>query len=106
MKPICFICQNIDCKLRGAEQLMRQIADKLAARSIEVEVKSYLCFGACDQGPNIVVYPQKWWYAGVKMEDLPEVVDSLAGGPAVIRLDTVERSLKAMIYELLDAGVL
>jgi (2Fe-2S) ferredoxin len=84
---------------------MSQIADKLAARSIEAEVKPYLCFGACDQGPNIVVYPHKCWYAGVKIEDLPEIVDSLAGGPAVIRLDTVERSLKALIYELLDSGV-
>lgn len=105
MKPICFVCQNIDCKLRGSEQLMSQIVDSIAARSIEAEVRSYLCFGACDQGPNIVVYPQKCWYAAVKIEDLPEIVDSLAGGPAVTRLDTVERSLKAMIYELLDAGV-
>ena len=105
MKPICFVCQNIDCKLRGSEQLMSQIVDSIAARSIEAEVRSYLCFGACDQGPNIVVYPQKYWYADVKMEDLPEIVESLAGGPAVVRLDTVERSLKAMIYELLDAGV-
>ncbi len=105
MKSICFVCQNVDCKLRGSEQLMNQIAHKIAARSMDVEVKSYLCFGACDQGPNIVLYPQKCWYAGVKPEDLPEIIDSLVGGPAVIRLDTVERSLKEIIYGLLDTGL-
>jgi (2Fe-2S) ferredoxin len=52
-----------------------------------------------------VLYPQKIWYAGVKREDVPEVVESLAGGPAVNRLDTIDPSLKEMIFQLLDAGV-
>lgn len=105
MKSICFICQNVDCKLRGAEQLMTEMTQQLAAKSIDADVKSYLCFGACDRGPNIVVYPQKCWYTRVQLSDVPEIVASVAGGPPVIRLDTVERSLKEMIYELLDSGV-
>ena len=105
MKSICFVCQNVDCKVRGAEQLMREITDQLAARSIDAEVKPYLCFGACDRGPNVVVYPQKCWYTRVQVSDVPDIVNSVAGGPVVIRLDTVERSLKEMIYELLDTGV-
>jgi len=28
-----------------------------------VTVKSYLCFGGCQQGPNLVVYRQRTWYA-------------------------------------------
>ena len=64
-----------------------------------------MCFGGCEHGPNIVVYPQKNWYAGVKKENLPEIVDSLAGGPAVSRLDTIDPPLKDLIYGLLDTGV-
>ena len=105
MKQICFVCQNVDCKSRGSEQLMNELANKVAERSLDVEVKSYLCFGACEEGPNIVVYPQKNWYAGVKSEDLPEILDSLAGGPTVTRLDTTDPALKEMIYALLDTGV-
>jgi NADH:ubiquinone oxidoreductase subunit E len=105
MKQICFVCQNVDCKSRGSEQLMNELADKIAARSLDAEVKPYLCFGACNEGPNVVIHPQKCWYAGVKPEDLPDILDSLSGGPAVIRLDTVEPSLKEMIYALLDVGV-
>jgi (2Fe-2S) ferredoxin len=105
MKQICFVCQNVDCKSRGSEQLMNELDNKIAARSLEVEVKPYLCFGACEFGPNIVVYPEKNWYAGVKLEDLPEILDALAGGSAVTRLDTIDPSLKEMIYALLDTGV-
>lgn len=105
MKQICFVCQNVDCKSRGSEKLMNELSNQVAARSLDAEVRPYICFGGCEHGPNIVVYPQKNWYAGVKKEDLPEIVDSLAGGPAVSRLDTIDPSLKELIYELLDTGV-
>jgi (2Fe-2S) ferredoxin len=105
MKQICFVCQNDDCKSRGSEQLKNELADKVAARSLDVEVKSYLCFGGCELGPNIVIHPQKVWYAGVKKEDLPEIVESLAGGATVTRLDTIDATLKELIYSLLDTGV-
>ena len=105
MKQTCFVCQNVDCKSRGSEELMNEITKQVADRGIDAEVKSYLCFGGCDHGPNIVVYPQKNWYAGVKREDLPEIVESLAGGSAVTRLDTMDASLKELIFSLLDSGV-
>ena len=105
MKQICFVCQNVDCKIRGAENLMKELADKVAARCLDAEVKPYLCFGACESGPNIVLYPRKSWYAGVKSEDLPEILDSIGGGPTVSRLDTIDASLKGMIYSLLDTAV-
>ena len=105
MKQTCFVCQNVDCLSRGSEKLLKEISEKVAARSLDVEVKPYICFGGCDFGPNIVVHPQKNWYAGVTKEDLPEIVDSLVGGPAVTRLDTIDGSLKDIVYQLLDAGV-
>jgi (2Fe-2S) ferredoxin len=84
---------------------MKELTEKVAARALDVEVKSYICFGGCDHGPNIVLYPQKIWYAGVKPEDLPEILDSMAGGPPVTRLDTIDPALKEMVYQLLDTGV-
>ena len=105
MKQVCFVCQNVDCKLRGSEKIMNELTEKVAARSLDVEVKSYLCFGGCEEGPNVVIHPQKVWYAGVKMEDLPEILDSLAGGPTVSRLDTIDPALKEITFALLDTGV-
>jgi len=106
MKQICFVCQNVDCQSRGSEPLMKELAEKVTARSLDVEVKSYICFGGCEHGPNIVIHPQKVWYAGVKKDDLPEILEFLAGGPPVDRLDTIDPALKDIIFSLLDTGVM
>jgi len=52
-----------------------------------------------------VVHPKKVWYAGVKKEDLPDILNSLAGGPTVGRLDTIDLVLKDLVSSLLDTGV-
>ncbi|HEY7165831.1 MAG TPA: (2Fe-2S) ferredoxin domain-containing protein [Candidatus Binatia bacterium] len=103
---VCLVCQNVDCKTRGAEQLLSELQKRVAAKGIsDVEVKPYMCFGACQEGPNIVLYPEKSWYAGVKTEDLDDIVAHIAGGPHVARLDTIDPSLKELIYQLLDTGI-
>lgn len=85
---------------------MHELEKKVAERQLsDVEVRPYMCFGACQEGPNVVLYPEKSWYAGVKPEDLPEIVDHFAGGPDVTRLDRIDPSLKELIYQLLDTGV-
>jgi (2Fe-2S) ferredoxin len=106
VKQSCLVCQNIDCKTRGSEQLMKDLQSRVAAKGLaDVDVKPYMCFGACQEGPNLVIYPEKAWYAHVKAEDLDDIVAHLAGGPHVQRLDTIDSSLKELIYQLLDTGV-
>jgi (2Fe-2S) ferredoxin len=70
-----------------------------------VEVRPYMCFGACHEGPNVVIYPDKAWFAHVKPEDAQSVVDYLKGGEAPNKLDTIDPGLKEMIFQLLDAGL-
>ena len=60
VKTLCLVCQNVDCKNRGSEQLMAELQKRVEAKGLaDVEVKSYMCFGACQEGPNIVLYPEK-----------------------------------------------
>ena len=40
-----------------------------------------------------------------KSTDLDEIIEHLAGGPHVQRLDTIDSSLKELIYQLLDTGI-
>ena len=102
----CLVCQNIDCKSRGSEQLAAELQQKIAAKGLaDIDVKPYMCFGACQEGPNVVIYPEKNWYAHVKSEDLDDIVAHLAGAPHVQRLDTIDSSLKELIYQLLDTGI-
>lgn len=99
------VCQNADCKARGAAELLEKLGQQLKDTP-EVEVKPYMCFGACQAGPNVVVYPQKIWYCGVKQNDVDAIASHAAGGAPVERLTQgVDGPLKELIYQLLDAGL-
>ena len=99
------VCQNEDCKSRGSGELLEQLSQKLKG-DLDVEVKPYMCFGGCQAGPNIVLYPQKVWYSGVQQTDVDEIAGHAEGGPVVDRLTHgVEQPLKELIYQLLDAGL-
>lgn len=99
------VCQNADCKARGAGELLDGLTQQLKESSA-VEVKPYMCFGACQAGPNVVVYPQKVWYSGVRQNDVEDIAGHVRGGQPVERLTQgVDGSLKDLIYQLLDAGL-
>jgi len=99
------VCQNEDCKSRGSGELLERLTERLKENK-DVEVKPYMCFGGCQAGPNIVLYPQKVWYSGVKRPDVDEIAAHAEGGPSVERLTHgVEQPLKDLIYQLLDAGL-
>lgn len=102
----CLVCHNIDCKARGSVEIGEEIAERLAASSSPIEVKPYLCFGACQEGPNIVLYPEGTWYMGAKQEDAAEIAEHILGGPPVERLTArVDPALRDLILEILDSGI-
>ncbi len=103
-KRLVFVCQNVDCRVRKAVETMERLKKDLASDD-SIEVRPYMCFGACHEGPNVVIYPDKEWYANVKPELVPEVVARLHGAEAPKHLDTVDPGLKEMIFQLLDAGL-
>ena len=39
-----------------------------------LEVRPYMCFGACHDGPNVIVYPDKVWFAPVTPGNVQKVV--------------------------------
>ena len=41
----------------------------------EVLVTGSTCLGPCEQGPNVVVYPDGTWYSQVKDSDVPVILD-------------------------------
>ena len=85
--------------------MLESLSERLKENS-EVEVRPYMCFGACQSGPNIVIYPQKVWYSKVKAGDVDAIAEHARGGSPVDRLTQgVDPSLKELIYQLLDAGL-
>jgi NADH:ubiquinone oxidoreductase subunit E len=106
-KKQILVCLNVDCKARGSPGVLAAVEEQVAASGDpDLEVKQYICFGGCDYGPNVVVYPAKAFYSGVTPADVPELLAHLQGGPPVARLTgKVDPMVEELIFELLDAGL-
>ena len=39
-----------------------------------VRVSDTGCLGLCDDGPNVLIHPQKIWFSDVGMEDIPAIL--------------------------------
>src|SRR5208282_2785207 len=66
------------CPARGSAATIEALRKEVAARGLLDEVQITTCgsLGACERGPNLVVYPDGVWYSGVRAEDVPELVQS------------------------------
>jgi (2Fe-2S) ferredoxin len=92
-----FVCTNHRppggkpaCAGRGSEAVLGALQEAVAAHPAlrsSVAVTPCGCLGPCFDGPSVVVYPEGVWYAGVDIDDVPELVERhLAGGVPVQRL--------------------
>lgn len=112
-KKYVFVCTNVDCRSRGAGKVLERLESRLQANGNgsppcpNVEVRQYMCFGGCHDGPNVVIYPDKVWYGGVKEEDADAIVEQhLMKGKTVTSLTgKVGKDLETLIYQLLDSGI-
>ena len=73
----------------NSQEIHRAFKEQVANAGLKdrVRVNNSGCLNQCGHGPNVVVYPDGVWYAGVKKEDVPELIEShLVGGKVVERL--------------------
>jgi (2Fe-2S) ferredoxin/predicted O-methyltransferase YrrM len=66
------------CAARGSGQVLEALRREIVGRGLEDEVQVTACgsLGLCENGPNMVVYPEGAWYSGVNPADVPEIVRS------------------------------
>jgi len=103
----CLVCTNVDCASRGSKELLEAFKERLSEAGSPIDVKSYLCFGACQDGPNIVMYPEGTWYMGVQKSDVDDIVAHMLGGEPVTRLtERVDPGLRDLILEILESGMI
>jgi (2Fe-2S) ferredoxin/SAM-dependent methyltransferase len=89
------------CVARGSAATIEALRKEVAMRGLLDEVQITLCgsLGACERGPNMVVYPDGVWYSGVRPEDVPELVKShfVQGQPLDRLINHHEAGLRAEI---------
>lgn len=92
-RRIVFVCTNqraegerICCAAQGSADLHAQLKDLVKARGLKgrVRVCKSGCMDRCEQGPNIMIFPDNTWLAGVCPADLPAIVDRIALNPAEV----------------------
>ena len=86
-----FVCTSgSTCPTQGdTEGFVKYLRGEMARAGLHVEIRINKsgCFSQCGNGPMLVVYPENVWYASVRAEDLPEIVQAhLLGGAPVERL--------------------
>ena len=107
MKTV-LVCTNVDCRERGSEQVLNRLCAAVEERDLEVEVREYLCFSACEKGPNVVVVEDRVWYAGVQDTDTDRIAKQhLEDGEVVTELTKDTDAITSnLIFTVLDAGIL
>lgn len=101
---IIHVCVNIDCAMRGSEELrdrLRAVVDETGA---DVEVNDYICFAACEQGPNLLIEHQRAFYSEVEPKHAEGIVEHAEGGEPVEAIDRSNSFLARKIFNMLDAG--
>lgn len=80
-KGFCYSKDSVDI----VQRFMEEVDDR--DLSSDVMITNTGCFGICDKGPVVVVYPEGTWYGNVTPDDVEEIVEShLEGGKKVERL--------------------
>jgi (2Fe-2S) ferredoxin len=87
------------CSARGSPAVLEALRREVAARDLSGSVAVTTCgsLGLCENGPNLVVYPEGVWYSHVTPADVAEIVtEHLERGRPVARLmRTDEAALRA-----------
>ncbi len=69
-------CGGTGCTSSGSAQLIERFEQKIKENGLDKEVKVIRtgCFGLCEAGPVVIVYPEGTFYSRVKVEDVDEIV--------------------------------
>ncbi|MDR1262025.1 MAG: NADH-quinone oxidoreductase subunit NuoF [Oscillospiraceae bacterium] len=89
------VCGGTGCTSSGSASLIERFDTLLEANGLAKEIKIVRtgCFGLCEAGPIVIVYPEGTFYSRVKADDVDEIVAEhlLKGRPVrrLIHTDTV-----------------
>jgi NADH-quinone oxidoreductase subunit E len=87
-----YVCTNISCSLRGADELYAAVRDA-AGEDPEFNVRAFECLGACDLAPMASV---DGVYVGpLTLQDVPQLLDDTRAGRPVLPDKQLARRLVA-----------
>jgi NADP-reducing hydrogenase subunit HndC len=98
------ICAGTGCTSSRSLELVKRFEEDIKFKELEKEVKVIKtgCFGLCQKGPIVAIYPDKVFYSHVALSDVDEIVsEHLYKGRPVRRLEItdIDENTKEQIFE-------
>lgn len=106
------ICFNSDCSLRGSEDVEKKIRSGAERAGIKLRIFPFICFGLCENGPNIVTYPDYTIYSLRRSRtpdpdpDVEEIVEHILGGAKVDRLEEKNEGFREIVLGNIESGII
>lgn len=70
------VCSGTGCRAHGSLELVEAFRRQLDAKGLsDVDVRATGCHGFCEQGPLVVIFPQKIFYRGVQIKNVDSVIE-------------------------------
>ncbi len=71
------VCGGTGCTSSGALDIEAKFAEEIAKHELEKEVKIVRtgCFGLCEAGPIVIVYPEGSFYSRVSADDIAKITE-------------------------------
>ncbi|OUX36948.1 MAG: ferredoxin [Kiritimatiellaceae bacterium TMED266] len=60
----------------AVKERLKEIAEERGWKP-KVRVSDSGCLGVCAAGPNVMIYPQQLWFAGVRLEDCDTIAEEV-----------------------------
>src|ERR1041384_778601 len=71
------VCVDPECLSKGAHDVVDALQDEFIAQGLidEIQVLETSRIGGCDNGPEMMVYPEDVHYVGMTADDIPYLVE-------------------------------
>ena len=91
------ICGGTGCTSSGSARLVERFEELLEQNGLTKEIKLVHtgCFGLCEAGPVVIVYPEGAFYSRVKVEDVDEIVSEHLIKGRIVQRGTHEELMRS-----------
>lgn len=99
-KKVISVCGGTGCKSSDSMQIIEKLREEVqkAGLADTVEVTMAGCFGFCEKGPIVKIYPNNTFYIGVTPSDAAEIVsEDIVGNRKVEHLLYEEPTIKQKV---------
>ena len=69
-------CTGTGCSSSNSRNIIKRFEEEIEKAGLEKEVKVVPtgCFGLCEKGPVVIIYPEGSFYSHIKVDDVPRIV--------------------------------